>query len=244
MLPMSCGRRRTKEICKSGGKIPFHGVRLENMTFLSKSRKIIGRRMKYSIFICSKSRILVLTTRGLKQTGESWISLMVCKAEVESIWAAKALEPLKIVIGQGIAPFDEYRTDEHGRHHTINVIIMNRGSARIDGVKLYRTYVTEEAVLNAKVCLLGPISLAPGEKYPASVALYNESERVLAENRYITLSSPSNGMFNTTILLPAADRYSLFFEATSLDGPTATTNCRLWVDPFNMLRLEDINNLQ
>jgi hypothetical protein len=183
----------------------------------------------------------VLTTKGTKQTADSWISLMVSKAQVESLWPPKALEPLKIVVGSG-SPFDEYRIDEYGRHHTVNVIIMNRGKSRIDGIRFYRTYLSKEPVLNSKVCLCGPISLAAGERHPVSLALYNESDEVPFENRRITLSSPSAGMFNTTILLPPSD-YLLLLEGTSIDGPTSTTNCRLWVNSGNVLRVEDLNNL-
>ncbi len=180
---------------------------------------------------------LMRTSKDHEYSADAWCALQVSKAQVERLWPAEAQgePPLKILIGNG-APYDEYRLDEHGRHHTLNALLYNGGNSRIDGVKLYRTFVPEGASPTQKVLLCGPVSLAPRQRHPVAIAGYNEAETVAKENRRIVLAAPSAGFNTSTMLAPG--RYSVMLEADSIDGLAFKANCRLWVDMGNVLRLE------
>jgi len=184
----------------------------------------------------------VRTTRNHEHSPDAWCALQVSKLQAEALWPPKIGNgiPLKILVGSG-APFDEYRLDEYGRHHTVNALLYNGGSSKIDGVRLFRTYVPEGASGIQRALLCGPISLAAKQRQPISIAGYNESEKILEINRMIVLAAPSAGFNASTMLAPG--RYSLILEADSIDGFAFKANCRLWVDFGNVLRLENLENI-
>lgn len=185
---------------------------------------------------------VIRTTKNHEYSPDAWCALQVSKAQVERLWPPEYRgEPALKILAESGAPFDEYRLDEYGRHHTVNALLYNGGSSRIDGVKLYRTFAMEGVSQTQKVLLCGPLSLAAKQRHPVSIAGYNEFEIVAQENRRIVLAAPSAG-FNATTMLPPG-QYSLILEAELIDGLAFKANCRLWVDVGNVLRLENLENI-